>query len=152
MIRTPMPPRAKPLETRTPLRSASPGRAAAGGAVKSAARRKPIKPVSARRQRENRERAAMASRLWPDRRDGTVMCAVKDCPRPADDIHETLTRARSGGVITDPSIWAPVCRQHNEELTLEPDWGYEQGLLKHSGLCCEGRDVCSRYAEGGEAA
>ncbi len=24
----------------------------------------------------------------------------------------------------------------------------EQGLLKHSGKCCEGRAVCSRYEEG----
>jgi hypothetical protein len=146
--------RNKPLVARTPLRART-GLARNTGlrsVPKGAATRKPIKPVSVRRQRENRERAAMADRLWPDRREGAVMCAVKDCPRTADDIHETLTRARSGGIITDPSIWAPVCRQHNEELTLEPAWGYEQGLLKHSGLCCQGRTVCAQYAEGGEAA
>jgi hypothetical protein len=91
-----------------------------------------LKAVSVKRAAENRVRAAMADRLWPDRREGTVMCSAPECPRPADDLHEILTRARSGGRITDPSIWAPVCRQHNEELTLEPQWGYDCGLLKHS--------------------
>jgi hypothetical protein len=99
--------------------------------INSAARQKPIKPVSLKQARQNRERAAMADRLYPDRREGTVMCAVPWCPRLADDLHEPLTRAR-GGSITDEDNQTPTCRQHNDELTLEPEWGYRLGFLKHS--------------------
>lgn len=109
-----------------------------------------INPVSGKRRVENRERRAMADRRWPDRRDGTVMCTVPGCG-PADDLHEILPRGR-GGSITDEDNTAPVCRQHNEELTLEPPWGYQLGLLKHSGLCCQDRAVCAQYAPPGEAA
>jgi hypothetical protein len=100
-----------------------------------------IPPVSRKRARKNRERRAMAQRRFPGMNPD---CSVKGCLRKADDLHEALTRAR-GGSITDEENTFPVCRQHNEELTLEPAWGYEQGLLKHSGLCCVGRRVCSRY-------
>ena len=93
--------------------------------------RTPIKPVSTRRARENRQRAAMADRLWPDRREGTVMCEVPWCTLPADDVHEPLTRAR-GGSITDEANARATCRGHNDELTLEPEWGYRLGFLKHS--------------------
>ena len=48
----------------------------------------PLRPVSKRRARQNRQRAAMADRLWPDRRDGTVLCAVPGCGQRADDLHE----------------------------------------------------------------
>lgn len=128
--------RGKPLHTGTGLRRSG-----------------PINPVSVRRQRENRERAAMADRLWPDRRDGTVMCGCgrPDCHRRADDGHELLSRAR-GGSITDEANVRPLSRECHAEITLGPDWAYAAGLIKHSGLCCQGRDVCSRYAEGGEAA
>jgi hypothetical protein len=108
--------------------------------INSAARQKPIKPVSLKRARQNRERAAMADRLYPDRREGTVMCAVPWCPRLADDLHEPLTRAR-GGSITDEDNAEPVCRQHNGELTLEPAWGYDLGLLKHSWPGSGGNDA-----------
>jgi hypothetical protein len=107
--------------------------------------------VSTKRQAANRERRAMADRRWPDRRDGTVMCAVSFCNRPADDLHEILPRGR-GGSITDEENTTPTCRQHNGEITTGPDWAYQEGLIKHDGLCCRGRDVCSQYAEGGEAA
>jgi hypothetical protein len=102
-----------------------------GGLATPGPRPAPIRPVSKKRARENRERAAMADRLYPDRREGTVMCAVPWCPRLADDLHEPLTRAR-GGSITDEDNAEPVCRQHNDELTLEPEWGYRLGFLKHS--------------------
>ena len=112
---------------------------------------RPINPVSDKRRAQNRERRAMADRRWPDRRDGTVMCAVSFCHDRADDLHEILPRGR-GGSITDEENTKPVCRRHNEEITRGPDWAYREGLIKHNGLCCQGRDVCSRYAEGGEAA
>jgi hypothetical protein len=90
-------------------------------------RRTPIRQVSRKRARQNRERRAMARRLYPDR----PPCAVPWCPRWADDLHEPLTRAR-GGSITDEQNTRAVCRQHNDELTLEPAWGYELGFLVHS--------------------
>jgi len=70
----------------------------------------------------------MAERRFPDMQPE---CAVPDCRRPADDLHEILTRAR-GGSITDEQNTVPVCRQHNEDLTLEPEWGYRLHLLRHS--------------------
>ena len=113
----------------------------------------PVNPVSDRRRAENRERREKADRLWPDRRDGTVMCGCgrPECNRRADDLHETLSRARSGGDITNPDIWVPLARECHDEITLGPDWAYAAGLIKHSGLCCQGRAVCSRYAKDGAA-
>jgi hypothetical protein len=79
----------------------------------------------------------MADRRWPDRREGTVLCAAWEaiqpewCTRRADDLNERLTRAR-GGSITDEANTVPVCRACNEALTLEPQWGYELGFLRHS--------------------
>jgi hypothetical protein len=94
-------------------------------------KRTPLKTVSGKRARENRQRAAMADRMWPDRREGTVICEVPWCTLPADDVHEPLTRAR-GGSITDEKNAKATCRGHNEELTREPQWGYQLGFLKHS--------------------
>ncbi|WP_262403460.1 hypothetical protein, partial [Actinomadura sp. CNU-125] len=59
-------------------------------------------------------------------------CAVPDCGRPADDVHEPLTRARGGSII-DPANMAPLCRPHHTEITDEqPAWAYDLGLLVHS--------------------
>ena len=96
--------------------------------------RRALKAVSGKRARENRQRAVMADRRWPDRREGTVMCTVPGCG-PADDLHEVLTRAR-GGSITDPENTVPLCRQHNHDLAQKPEselgWAYDCGLLRHS--------------------
>ena len=92
----------------------------------------------------------MADRLWPDRREGTVMCYAPGCPLPAYDLYAILPRGR-GGSITDEANVIPTCRGHNEELTKSPAWAYRLGLLKHDGVCCRGRDACSRYAEEGAA-
>lgn len=87
-----------------------------------------IRQVSAKRQRENRERRAMANEMFPD---GRPLCVVPWCGDLADDLHEPLTRARLGS-ITDPYNAVPTCRDHNDELTKEPAWGYELSLLVHS--------------------
>jgi len=101
----------------------------------AATRRAQLRPVSKKRARENRERAAMADRLWPDRREGTVMCAVPRCPQRADDLNEILPRGR-GGSITDEANCIPLCRPHHEVITFTPDseleWAYSLGLKKHS--------------------
>lgn len=116
--------RRTPLARRTPLQARKPltARSAPG-------RRSEIKPVSAKRARENRERRAMKERRWPH--GERPRCARPGCPRLADDLHEILTRAR-GGSITDEANTVPLCRLDNDELTLEPPWGYELGLLRHS--------------------
>jgi hypothetical protein len=106
-----------------------------GGVVK---RRKGLRAVSVKRARQNRERRAMADQLWPDRREGTVMCGCgrPECHRRADDLHETLSRARSGGDITNPDIWVPLARECHDEITSRPEselqWAYDLGLLVHS--------------------
>ena len=112
-----------------------------------------IHPVSAKRRAQNRERRAMADRLWPDRREGTVMCGCgrPECHRRADDLHEPLSRAR-GGAITDEGNCIPLARECHDEITLGPAWAYLAGLLKHDGLCCQGRRVCAQYAQAGDAA
>lgn len=83
--------------------------------------------VSSKRARENRQRTEM---LRPGRLDPQI-CAVPWCAQVGDSPHEPLTRAR-GGSITDPDNLIWVCWPHNQELTLEPPWGYQLGLLKHS--------------------
>lgn len=128
-----------PLRTRTPLARRS-GLAAGTGLARPAA---PIRPVSKKRAKENRERRRLVAELFGAERP---RCARPGCPRLADDVHEILPRARSGGLITDPSIWAPLCRQDNDEATLEPAWAYEAGLLFHSWQAAEAHQA------GGEAA
>jgi hypothetical protein len=88
-----------------------------------------LSPVSKKRAKENRERRQLVRELFGD---GQPRCARPGCPRLADDVHEIVPRARTGGLITDPSIWAPLCREDNDEATLEPAWAYEAGLLFHS--------------------
>jgi hypothetical protein len=95
-------------------------------------RHKPIRQVSARRQREMRERRAMVAAMFGGERP---VCVVPDCGRWADDLHEPLTRAR-GGSITDPDNAVPLCREHHDEITFRPEselgWAYDLGLLVHS--------------------
>jgi hypothetical protein len=98
----------------------------------------------------------MADRRWPDRREGTVLCAVWEaiqpdwCDRFASDLHEIVRRSQ-GGSITDEENTIPACRTCNGLLADGPDWGYRIGVIKHDALCCRGRDACERYAEGGAA-
>lgn len=142
MKRSPFPPRATPLVSRTPLQSSPWPRpvlsvVVPGGAPVVPLRRTPVKPVSAKRQRENRQRRAMADQRWPDRREGTVMCGCgrPECNRRADDLHEIKSRAR-GGSITDETNCVPLARECHDEITFKPEselgWAYDLGLLRHS--------------------
>lgn len=120
-------------------------------------RRRGLRPVGAKRQAENRERRAMADRRWPDRCEGTVLCAVwvamapPWCERFASDLHEIVRRSQCGS-ITDEENTIPACRTCNDLLADGPEWGYRIGVIKHDALCCRGRDICERYAGGGAAA
>lgn len=109
--------RGKPLERSTPLQGGAP-----------LARRTRLRPVSVKRQQENRERRQMAAERWPD---GRPACILPGCGRLADDLHEPLTRAR-GGSITSEDNTVPVCRWHHDEIGLEAEWAYEFHLLVHS--------------------
>lgn len=108
-----------------------PARRLRGNPDKPLRRKAWMKRVSGKRARENRERRAMVTRLYPER----PQCARPACPRLADDIHEPLTRAR-GGSITDPANQVPLCRPCHDEVTFRPEselaWAYEIGLLVHS--------------------
>ncbi len=127
MKRTPMPPRNTPMARTSQMGQGQP----LGRTTK-------LRAVSAKRAAENRQRRQIADELWPDRREGTVMCGCgrPECHRRADDLHETLSRARSGGDITNPDIWVPLARECHDEITFRPEselqWAYGLGLLRHS--------------------
>lgn len=91
-----------------------------------------LRPVSKNRQRENQQRRALITQIYPERPG----CVRPGCTRYADDIHENLSRARSGGNITDPDLWRPLCRRCHDEVTFRPEselqWAYDAGLLVHS--------------------
>lgn len=90
-------------------------------------RRRGLRARSLKTQRVYRERRRLVADLLAE----PSLCPVPGCTRIADSPHEPLTRAR-GGDILDPDNVVAVCWDHNRELTLEPPWGYELGLLKHS--------------------
>lgn len=102
---TPMP-RGKGL-TRTPMARGS----------------KPLPFRSKKREREQRERRRMVDAMEAD---GPVRCFVTDCTRPADDLHELLSRGRGGSPV-DPANTRPVCRTHHMQITTEPAWAEANG-------------------------
>jgi len=141
-----MPPRRTPLKQGKPLKRETPLRST-GNLDRST----PLPKQSKKRQRENRERRAMADALFPD---GRPECVVPWCGRLADDLHEPLTRARRGP-ITDPDNAVPTCRGHNSELTGEPPWGYDLHLLVHSWdrrtlaqIAQDRREALARWSDG----
>ena len=158
-----LPQRSRPLTATTGLRPGGGLARPAGLAARSTlGRGSPIAPVSAKRQRENRERARMAGALHPGGRgDGQdrPLCDVTQarataglppldgCTRWADNLHEPLTRAR-GGSITDPGNVLPSCDPCNGALSSIPEsqlgWARRLGLLKGSKWDCA--------PDGGEAA
>ena len=140
--------RGKPLQRSAGLTAVTPLQRGAG-----LQRGGPISPVSDRRRQENTERRTMIAGLTGGERP---LCAVwvlsqpTWCTRWADDAHEPLTRARLGA-ITDPANVVFVCRPCHDVLTFTPEtqlgWAYAAGLLRHSGLCCQGRLACSALPE-----
>lgn len=110
-----------------------------------AARPARIKPVSDKRAEENKQRRELARLIYPERPpcgvaealDAAGLPPLPVCTGWADDLHETLSRARSGGLITDPSIWCPSCRPCHDVLTFKPESElppaiYQLKLLVHS--------------------
>jgi hypothetical protein len=153
MKQTPMPPRSRPLARTVPLQARTPLSRDTG--LQRAGR---INPVSSKRRAENQERRAMLTGLYGSEQPPCavwVLLHPEWCTRWADDAHEPLSRARLGS-ITDPANVIAICRPCHDVLTFRPEseipWAYRLGLIRHSGLCCQGRKVCARYAEDGEAA
>ena len=116
-----------------------------------------LRPVSARRARQNRERAAMIGTMTGGERPVCVVwiaLAPAWCTRWADDAHEKLSRARRGSITLRDNVTL-LCRACHDLITFRPEselgWAFRLGLIKHSGLCCRGRDVCERYAQDGAA-
>jgi 5-methylcytosine-specific restriction endonuclease McrA len=143
-----MPARTKPLArtaglvTRTPLTSAS-----TPGSHSTLRRSAPLAPVSKKRARENRERRAMVTRLYPER----PRCAC-GCGRLADDLHEILSRAR-GGSITDPANCVPLARYCHDKATNEDPLFYDLSLVVHSWAAERAEsELAAKNFSGGDAA
>lgn len=91
------------------------------------ARRRGLRAQSSKQRSRYRRR-----RLMLRREHTRPICSVPWCARPADDAHEILTRARAGAIDDENNV-APLCRPHHDEITrTEPQWAYEEGLLRHS--------------------
>jgi hypothetical protein len=93
-----------------------------------AQKRSPVKAVSDRRRKENRERTKLIKALSAD---GRPLCAWPGPSHWADDLHEVLTRGR-GGSITDEGNVRPLCREHHDLVTAEDPRAYEYKLIVHS--------------------
>jgi len=91
------------------------------------ARRTPLRPKSKKRQQQDVQRRKLVALLL----ETYPWCQVPWCDRRSLDIHEPLTRAR-GGSILDPANCVAVCRLHHDLIHAEPQWAYDEGLLKHS--------------------
>ncbi|MCK9901346.1 hypothetical protein MXD63_14820 [Frankia sp. Cpl3] len=123
--RTGTPRRATPLTSRTRL-TPGPGLARAGR----------LKPVSDRRQAENRTRRQVVQALAADV-EAAGCCPAAEafplvpCGGPVD-AHEPLSRARGGSAV-DPANIRLLCRQHHDHIHhVDPDGAEKAGWLVHS--------------------
>src|SRR5690606_12958525 len=110
--------RGKPLQRTTPLPA---------GKTAPRPRETKLRPVSKKRQAimpERRELVRAILAVQPQ-------CVKPGCYADSQDGHERKTRGR-GGSILSPTDVIGTCRHHNGELTMEPAWGYETGMLLHS--------------------
>lgn len=139
----------KPLQRRTPLaqtkplergKPLSPGKPLSQG--KPLERSAPPSGTTAPRPRETKQQLRPVSKkrqaIMPERRTlvRAILAVQPQCVKPgcyadSQDGHERKTRAR-GGSILSPTNVIGTCRHHNGELTMEPAWGYETGMLLHS--------------------
>lgn len=74
----------------------------------------PMRHVSPKRARENRERRRIADRM------GDAMCVHPDCGRRADDLHELVRRSQYKAGLTDEGNVVPICRPHHTWVTEHP--------------------------------
>jgi 5-methylcytosine-specific restriction endonuclease McrA len=131
--------RRAPLQARTSLRRKTPLRTRAAGMFgPGSSLKRPqgkharLKPVSDKRRAENRERRKMADAVFGPAPE----CGIRwdaGCRGLADDLHETLSRARSGGDITNPDICVPACRPCHSKVDDNPAEAERRGFLLPSG-------------------
>lgn len=89
--------------------------------------RRPLRAVSKRRARENRERAVIRKE-----REGTRCAAgLPCCIGEIEHLHEVLTRGR-GGDPTDRENILAICAPCHDWIHGHPREAHELGLLKHS--------------------
>jgi 5-methylcytosine-specific restriction endonuclease McrA len=124
------------LRRTTPLRARAAGMFGPGSSLKRTpprhAKRKGLKPVSGKRRAENRQRRKMADAVFGPAPE----CGIRwdaNCRGLADDLHETLSRARSGGDITNPDICVPACRPCHSRVDDNPAEAEHRGFLLPSG-------------------
>ena len=92
-------------------------------------RRTPLRRVSLKRQRVNRERRELVrSELTKRPRCEAGHLTPALCSGYATDIHEPLTRAR-GGSILDPANTVAICRVCHDWIHTHPVAATELGLL-----------------------
>lgn len=92
-------------------------------------RTKRVNPVSAKRKKENHERAKLPVLDY---------CEAKRAGAPREcfgalHLHEIVSRAR-GGSITDPDNMKTVCDEHNRLISQDADvmqWAYKNDFLRH---------------------
>lgn len=84
-----------------------------------------MRPVSAKRARENRARRQVLAALAEP--VGGQVCQRCFSARAVDG-HERLSRAR-GGSITDPANIVQLCRRCHDWVTTHPAEATEQGWL-----------------------
>lgn len=91
-------------------------------------RRTPLRVRSKKTTAVYRLRTKLVAELLAD----YPVCQVPWCNEPSTDVHEPLTRARGGSILSRENCRA-VCRMHHDLIHLEePDWSYELGFLRHS--------------------
>lgn len=90
-----------------------------------------IKPVSAKRARENRQRAKLRLRMIETHGVSCQAGILGVCDGRWTDMHERLSRAR-GGSVTDPDNIVLLCRPCHRLITEHPAWAEANGWALHS--------------------
>jgi hypothetical protein len=76
-------------------------------------RRSPLRQVSARTRRRNRERAKILRRAEPE--------ACPRCHRePVVDVHELVRRSQRASAAADVTVMQPLCRTCHDWVGLHP--------------------------------
>lgn len=80
----------------------------------------PLKPVSAKRKREQRTYMKRRAEFL---RTHSV-CAICQL-RPSTELHHM--RGRVGSLFLDERYWMGLCSEDHRTVTENPSWAYEQG-------------------------
>jgi len=93
--------------------------------------RKPVRKVSKKRQRENRQ-YARAKREWKAFLVGLNCWYCRNCGgKPSDSPHHF--RGRAGKLFTYHGFFVPLCADCHDKVHHEQDWARQRGLLCSKG-------------------